>query len=493
MIYPTDNGTDLQSQDPMQSSGEPLDIPPMPQTQSDQYAQDYQQHYAPGGHTLFSQQIDPNNSDLLHYGEAGYQPQQLPPHETMQEKLAKEADSNGGFKTAGDASAAVVRVVRDFANEQGIDLRDPKNDSWYQAQLQHGGMYAKSNFLDDPKNLKDRYKQLDETHVLDMANHEVFNISNGQSVKLGQPPVPQAGAQSSDTPAEPINPDDLKKAQYQKAQGVLSSALKNEGKYGSKQIAAAQKFSDNYEKDQGKGVSLTPEALDNEARLSLLTGKTPAFGMGKDAAAQRAAFFNKRAEIAQNLGNSPEDQALKIASYKSNSSELTKLQNQRGIVMAFANTADKNLDLALSLSDKAGLGGSPLINKWIQAGKRDIGGDPDVASYDAAIRTAINEYAKVTSSATGGGTTSDQARKDAEGMLNAAQTPAQIKAVIATLKKDVGNRRSGYDEQIASTKDLISHVETKDKNVPRDENAPATPKMRRQVNKKTGAVRFVPE
>ena len=128
--------------------------------------------------------------------------------------------------------------------------------------------------------------------------------------------------------------------------------------------------------------------------------------------------------------------------------------------MAFANTADKNIKLAGQLSDKVGRTGVPVINRWLLAGKRSLAGDTDVVAFDVAIRTAINEYAKVTSSATGGAVTSDTARKEVESMLHAAQTPEQIKSVIGVLEQEIGNRRSGYDEQINFIKDSIATRQT---------------------------------
>jgi hypothetical protein len=125
--------------------------------------------------------------------------------------------------------------------------------------------------------------------------------------------------------------------------------------------------------------------------------------------------------------------------------------------MAFASNAEKNLKLAGQLSEKVGRSGNPALNRWILAGKRSIAGDVDVVRFDAALRTGINEFAKVTSSATGGSVTSDSARKEVEDMLNAAQTPAQVKGIIDLLvNKELQNRRTSYDEQIKTIKESIS-------------------------------------
>jgi hypothetical protein len=211
-------------------------------------------------------------------------------------------------------------------------------------------------------------------------------------------------------------------------------------------------------KDSPQGeIGLSPAALTALAGRFDVSGEIPGLGLGKKATEARAKILNTWADDLSNKGESAQDQITRQASYRAAKQELSALQSQRGKVMAFATTAEKNLNLAVSLSEKVDRTGSPVVNRWLLAGKRSLAGDPDVAAFDAALRTGINEYAKVTSSATGGGVTSDQARKEVESMLNAAQTPAQIKSVFNNvLIKDLANRREGYDRQIDEIKGMIS-------------------------------------
>lgn len=138
-----------------------------------------------------------------------------------------------------------------------------------------------------------------------------------------------------------------------------------------------------------------------------------------------------------------------------NKSELVKLQGQRGQVMAFARTFDKNIDLALQLSEKTDRTGNTVLNRWLLAGKKATG-DSMVAQFDAANRTAINEYAKLVSSATGGGVTSDSARHEVEDILAKVQTKEQYRDVVNNvLKKDRKNRESGYDDEINRIKEAM--------------------------------------
>lgn len=208
----------------------------------------------------------------------------------------------------------------------------------------------------------------------------------------------------------------------------------------------------------GAEPDFTPEGIDFIARNFLLTGQIPGLGLGRTATIARMKVIGQAAKIAADEGLAPTDVAANKAVLGSLKSELSRTMGQRGPMLAFAKTADENLKIALNLSNKVDRSGVPVLNRWINAGRRSVAGDPQIAAFDAATRVAINEFAKVTSSATGGGVTSDAARKEIEGMLNTAQTPEQFKAVYDTLKMDMENRVKGYEESVNRVKDAIQTV-----------------------------------
>lgn len=233
------------------------------------------------------------------------------------------------------------------------------------------------------------------------------------------------------------NPDDVKSIRLQPGQGIPN---------GYKIISAGA----------GESMQLAPETLQALATRFGASGEIPGMGMGKAATEARTKVLNTWAEDLKKTATTPEEQLAKQATYKASVQELKRLQGQRGVVMSFANTAEKNLGLVSDLSEKVDRTGIPVINRWLLAGKKSLAGDPDVAKLDAAVRTAINEYARVTSSATGGGVTSDQARKEVESMLSSAQTKEQMKEVIKLLRQEMGNRKAGYDQQIETIKNGIA-------------------------------------
>lgn len=191
--------------------------------------------------------------------------------------------------------------------------------------------------------------------------------------------------------------------------------------------------------------AISGDALDLAAEGYLQTRQLPAMGMG--GVAQRARILNRAAELAKERGIPLQDVAERQATFKAAQAELSQLQAQRGKVMAFADTADKNLDMALQLSAEVPRTEIPQVNSWLQTGQTRWTGNPALAKFAAATRVGINETAKVTSGQASGVST-DTARKEIESMLNTAQTPEAFQGVVQTLRVDMANRKAGYMRQI---------------------------------------------
>jgi hypothetical protein len=199
-----------------------------------------------------------------------------------------------------------------------------------------------------------------------------------------------------------------------------------------------------------QGDQLAPDALDTAAEFYNQTGTLPQ-GLSRNPQTSRL-IMNRAAQL---RGGMPANLAESAAGYKADAKSLAELEAQRGKILAFEHTAGLNADLALELSAQVNRGQAPVLNRWVLAGRRSVKGDANIVAFDAAVNTFANEYAKVVSSATGGGVTSDSARHEAMSLINTAQTPEQFSAAIATLKKDMANRRAGYDSQRAEIADRI--------------------------------------
>jgi len=199
---------------------------------------------------------------------------------------------------------------------------------------------------------------------------------------------------------------------------------------------------------------LSTEAIDAAAQRYAIDGTLPPnLGRGTQGSINTAKILNRAAEQAKAQGNTAEEARIRQISGRATSVALSQISRQAAQVGAFERTLQKNADLALQLSDKLDRTGSPILNKWILAGKKTILGDPDVAALDLAIKTVVNEYAKILSSATAGGAqTAEGEIKKVEALLASAQTKEQVKKVIEIIRQETGNRMKSFDDEKKSLK-----------------------------------------
>lgn len=140
---------------------------------------------------------------------------------------------------------------------------------------------------------------------------------------------------------------------------------------------------------------------------------------------------------------------------KAGQQSMGQLTKQQELVGAFEKTAGKNLDLVLDKSQQADRTGVPIINRWLNAGKVAITGDKDVILLNNTIGTAMDEYAKVLSGSMGNTALSDAKIKQAQGMLSSAQTPEDIKAVVALMHQEMDNRTSSFVDQQSELRQMM--------------------------------------
>jgi len=185
-------------------------------------------------------------------------------------------------------------------------------------------------------------------------------------------------------------------------------------------------------------------------------GDMPPLGMGKAAAALRKAILTKAAQIQMGQGMTGADSNLLHADTKSAGIALTALQKTRNSLDPYLATFDGASAQVRQLAP-AGVGGSiPVFNRWIQAGRKSIKGDPAVAKFDVAINAVANENAKIMSGASGGAVSSDSARHEAMSLINNAQNLDQLNGVLDQMHTDTQIRVKSLDDKQAQLRGIIA-------------------------------------
>src|SRR5215469_10633107 len=199
-----------------------------------------------------------------------------------------------------------------------------------------------------------------------------------------------------------------------------------------------------------QGTPLSNTALDMQAEKYFQTGQLPPIGRGTAGAVQNRKIINRAVEL-----HAGESLAEGSAEYAANKKSLEHLQTQFDSVSAFEQTARKNLDQVVATGAKVPELGAKFLNTPVRAISADVLGTPEMAQFRTALLTAQTEAARVLNSATAAGVLSDEARRDAQKVLNGDLPYKSMVASINQLKTDFGNRHVSYAQQIADIKGRI--------------------------------------
>lgn len=197
------------------------------------------------------------------------------------------------------------------------------------------------------------------------------------------------------------------------------------------------------------GGSLSPDAVEAMAQDMLVSGKPPAMGMG--GADMRRQVYNRYGQLAKEQGMDAQARQVMGGQTQSEQKNLANITKQRSMVLAFENTATRNIDLALQKAGAVGNSGPRIFNAWKLYVQGKGLGTPEVLAFDAAAHVAANEVAKVTSTTTGN-LIPQQEREEYRKLIDISLPLESFKAVVSVLKQDMENRRASYDSEIGDIK-----------------------------------------
>ena len=198
--------------------------------------------------------------------------------------------------------------------------------------------------------------------------------------------------------------------------------------------------------------TLNPDALDTQADLFNATHQLP---VGYRNAPDARAIMNRAAERAKEQGLKPGDLLSSAAGQRAASTSLTNLTKISDAAKSYERSATDELNLAVSLIPKTPEPlNSQLFTEWGRQGSAALGG-VDVPKYQAALISALDEYAKVLTGATGAAGSTDTARNQALALIPPGATSDQIPAIVEVLKQGMRFKVDEYDTQLADIRKRI--------------------------------------
>jgi hypothetical protein len=263
--------------------------------------------------------------------------------------------------------------------------------------------------------------------------------------QMGGQPAPQ-GAQLQAPPKEQQPAEFEKKAAFLRARGVPEDQITQMVLGGSAPDVTGPP---------------SPAEVDFYAQMSNAGDYSWATGMarGKSGQALIAAVRKRQVELANGSGMAPQDITANRANVGALSATLKDRQKYASAVQNLNGTLDRQAGLVESLLAKGAANGqSPILNRWIQAGRKQIAGDPDVTALDIAIRGLGREHQRVLTGPLSNAQLQQGAQDTADSLVNAAMTPEQIRAAIKTMKAEARNGLDQNNATLADLKQQLSHI-----------------------------------
>ncbi len=134
----------------------------------------------------------------------------------------------------------------------------------------------------------------------------------------------------------------------------------------------------------------------------------------------------------------------------------TSVQKLSGIEQ-LTNTIDQHGKLLEEAKGRVDSTGIPVLNRWINAGKRAVSGDPEIGALDIAVNAVAREYARLVS----GGFASNamphvSSQEQAKEAIAASMTDGTIAKVVDQLKKEAAAEKKALVDQQKGLFDEIS-------------------------------------
>ncbi|HEV8493628.1 MAG TPA: hypothetical protein VGR76_15235 [Candidatus Angelobacter sp.] len=225
-------------------------------------------------------------------------------------------------------------------------------------------------------------------------------------------------------------------------QRSLDAALNRESH---EKIAAGGQSGDQYE-SQIKAV------LKGDAALPSPNSRAPGAQYVRNEVFRRNPEFDEKTYAGARAGEVAGGRARGGAEPQADAGSLKRMVAQADAIDAFSSTANRVGKVLSTLADKVDTTGSPVIERWIRAGRKNVAGDVDVAKFNAQMQLYRAEVAKILTNPNLTGVLTNYAQREVEQFLSGSSSAKQIKGLIELLENDFSLRKQETDKKVKEIK-----------------------------------------
>src|SRR5208337_1412824 len=219
------------------------------------------------------------------------------------------------------------------------------------------------------------------------------------------------------------------------------------------------------EKDAGAAPGQLPagfkqEDIDYYARRVLSGDSTWKTGLSRTKSGTEIirAVDARVPELSRESGHTPEADAVIMDERHALSHALTDRQKYVAASTQFVSNFNKQADLVEKYLEPGVGGGPPALNRWIQAGRTALAGDPDVGRLDVAIRGLAREHQRIVTGVTSNGQLQVAAQQTADALLNRDDTAESIRARLGVMREEANNALTSGRGEVKSLTDQLEHI-----------------------------------
>jgi hypothetical protein len=161
------------------------------------------------------------------------------------------------------------------------------------------------------------------------------------------------------------------------------------------------------------------------------------------------------------------------AVYTSNTGALKNLTNIFATAKVAMGTAIEHGERIKKLTETLGANLPLVINRWINAGRKQILGDKAVNDLDTALNAYATEFTRYLTTMTAGGVVAQREIEHARNVLNSAMTPEMLISAVDEIQGLMDDKRSVFQHEINSLKtELGLPVDKFDEELKREDKRP---------------------
>ena len=223
-------------------------------------------------------------------------------------------------------------------------------------------------------------------------------------------------------------------------------------------------------KDRGEGGAAgldydqmperTRKVIDFYARQQMAGDTTWRTGLSrtKEGVALIKAVDMRVPALADMYGIAPEALSTTRDFRKSLDSALTDRQRNLAAASQFVNNFEKQTLLVEKYLGHGVGGATPVLNRWIQAGRKSVAGDDEVTQLDVALRGLAREHQRIVTGVTSNAQLHVESAKTGDELINQSMTAAQIRANMKVMLEEAHNAVSAGQYESNQMRQQLSQL-----------------------------------